>query len=60
MMSLTSHLEELQRKHGDIDRQIEQATASPSTDDLEILSLKRRKLALKDEIAKLKVAHTTH
>lgn len=60
MMSLTSHLEELQRKHGEVDRQISQAMASPSTDDLEILSLKRRKLALKDEIVKLKVAHTTH
>lgn len=60
MMSLTSHLEELQRKHGDLDKQIVQATASPSSSDAEILSLKRRKLALKDEIAKLKVAHTTH
>jgi hypothetical protein len=60
MMSLTSHLEELQRKHGEVDRQISQAMASPSTDGLEILSLKRRKLALKDEITKLKVAHTTH
>jgi hypothetical protein len=60
MMSLTSHLEELQRKHGDLDRQIEQTAASPSSDNLEILALKRRKLALKDEIAKLKVVHTTH
>ncbi|MFC5035537.1 YdcH family protein [Tianweitania sediminis] len=60
MMSLTSHLEELQRKHGDLEKQIVQAMASPSSDDLEILSLKRRKLALKDEITKLKVAHTTH
>ncbi|HEV7417335.1 DUF465 domain-containing protein [Tianweitania sediminis] len=59
-MSLTSHLEELQRKHGDLEKQIVQAMASPSSDDLEILSLKRRKLALKDEITKLKVAHTTH
>jgi hypothetical protein len=60
MMSLTSHLEELQRKHGDLERQIHQAMASPSVDDLEILSLKRRKLALKDEITKLKVVPTTH
>ncbi len=60
MMSLTSHLEELQRKHGDLERELHQAQTSPSMDNLEILSLKRRKLALKDEIAKLKVAHTTH
>lgn len=58
-MSLASHLEELQRKHGDIERQIDEAMAHPSVDDLEIISLKRRKLALKDEIEKLRT-HTTH
>ena len=60
MMSLTSHLEELQRKHGDLERQIDKAAASPSVNDLEILTMKRRKLALKDEITKLKMAPTTH
>lgn len=60
MMSLTSHLEVLQRKHGDLKREIDEAQASPSVDDLQVLTLKRRKLALKDEITKLKVAHTTH
>lgn len=58
-MSLASHLEELQRKHGDIDREIDEAMAHPSVDDLEIVSLKRRKLALKDEIEKLR-SRTTH
>lgn len=58
-MSLASHLEELQRKHGDIERQIDEAMNHPSVDDLEVVSLKRRKLALKDEIEKLKV-QTTH
>ena len=57
-MSLANHLEELERKHGDIDRQIEQAMVHPSSDDLEIVQLKRKKLALKDEIEKLKA--TTH
>lgn len=52
-MSLASHLEELQRKHGDIERELDEAMAHPSVDDLEILNLKRKKLALKDEIAKL-------
>ena len=60
MMSLTSHLEVLQRKHGDLEREIDEAQASPSVDDLQVLTLKRRKLALKDEITKLKVAPTTH
>jgi hypothetical protein len=55
IMSLASHLAELERKHGDIDREIDQALASPSADDLEIVKLKRRKLAIKDQIEKLKL-----
>ncbi len=60
-MSLANHLDELQRKHGDIERERDEAMAHPSVDDLEIVSLKRRKLALKDEIEKLRVVRpTTH
>lgn len=58
-MSLASHLAELQRKHGDIERQIDEAMTSPSFDDLELIKLKRRKLALKDQIEKLRMP-TTH
>ncbi|TIU52122.1 MAG: DUF465 domain-containing protein, partial [Mesorhizobium sp.] len=49
-MSLASHLDELQRKHGDIERELTDAMNHPSVDDLEIVNLKRRKLAIKDEI----------
>ena len=59
-MSLANHLDELQRKHGEIDRQIDEALSHPSVDDLEIVNLKRRKLAIKDEMEKLKGQHTTH
>lgn len=59
-MSLESHLDELRRKHGDIEREIVHAMNHPSVDDLDIVDLKRRKLALKDEIEKLQVADTTH
>jgi hypothetical protein len=52
-MAMDSHLAELVKKHGDLDRRIEEALAHPSTDDLEIAALKRRKLMLKDEIARL-------
>ena len=58
-MSLASHLDELKRRHGDIEREIDEAMLHPSVDDLEIVQLKRRKLALKDEIEKLKVMQTT-
>ena len=54
-MSLASHLEELQRKHGELEREIDEAMAHPSVDDLDIILLKRSKLALKDQIERLKV-----
>ncbi|QDZ00029.1 DUF465 domain-containing protein [Nitratireductor mangrovi] len=54
-MSLASHLEELRRKHGELEREIDDALTHPSVDTLEINRLKRRKLALKDEIEKLTV-----
>ncbi|MEQ1936723.1 YdcH family protein [Mesorhizobium sp. CN5-321] len=59
-MSLASHLDELRKKHGDIEREIDEALLHPSVDDLEIVNLKRRKLALKDEIEKLAGSPTTH
>jgi hypothetical protein len=59
-MSLANHLEELQRKHGDIERQIDEALLHPSVDDLQIVLLKRRKLAIKDEIEKLRSNPTHH
>lgn len=59
-MSLASHLAELERKHGDIEREIDEAMTHPSVDDLTIATLKRRKLALKDEIEKLRSEPTAH
>lgn len=59
-MSLANHLEELQRKHGEIEREIDEVMLHPSADGLEIVNLKRRKLALKDEIEKLKGQPTSH
>jgi hypothetical protein len=59
-MSLASHLDELRKRHGDIEREIGEAMLHPSIDDLEIANLKRRKLAIKDEMEKLKGPPTTH
>lgn len=59
-MSLASHLQELQRKHGDIERRIDEVMLHPSADPLEIATLKRRKLALKDEMEKLRSYPTRH
>ena len=59
-MSLASHLAELQRRHGEIERELDEAMAHPSVDDLDIVLLKRRKLALKDQMEKLKLEPTRH
>jgi hypothetical protein len=59
-MSLASHLAELQKKHGDLERQLHDALMHPSVDSLEIAALKRRKLAIKDEIERLKSEETRH
>lgn len=52
-MSLQAHLASLQRKHEDLEARLSTLVASPSADDAEIAETKRRKLALKDEMAKL-------
>ena len=52
-MSLTSHLQELKRKHENLSEAVEVAQRSPGTDDLEISRLKKEKLHLKEEIARL-------
>ncbi|HEV7255343.1 MAG TPA: DUF465 domain-containing protein [Mesorhizobium sp.] len=59
-MSLANHLDELKRKHGEIERALDEAMNHPSADDLELTALKRRKLQLKDEMEKLKAQPTAH
>ena len=54
-MSLESHLAELQKRHSEIEQQLDQALNHPSVDDTAIGTLKRRKLALKDEIHRLRL-----
>jgi hypothetical protein len=55
-MSIQSHLAELERRHRALEDEITDALAHPSTDDLTIAELKRRKLQVKDEIARVKHA----
>jgi hypothetical protein len=59
-MSIESHLAELQRRHAALESEIREAIAHPSVDDAEVAELKRRKLQLKDEIAKIKSVTTVH
>ena len=61
-MSIQSHLTELEQKHRALEDEIAEAIAHPSTDDAIIAQLKRRKLQVKDQIARLKqeASQTVH
>ena len=59
-MAIESHLAELERRHQALEEEISEARTHPSTDDLELAQLKRQKLHVKDEIAKLKLAVLVH
>ena len=52
-MSITGHLTELRRKHQTLSDAVEVAQRHPGTDDLEIARLKKQKLQIKEEIARL-------
>jgi hypothetical protein len=52
-MSLTSHLQELKKKHENLSDAVEKAQRSPGSDDLEVSRLKKEKLHLKEEINRL-------
>lgn len=52
-MAIQGHLDELERKHRVLEAELNEALAHPSTDDLKIAELKRRKLLLKDEISRV-------
>ena len=52
-MSMESQLAELERRHHALELEIQEALSHPGTDTLAVSELKRRKLQLKDEIARL-------
>lgn len=52
-MMMSSHLQELQKKHQHLSDAVEEAQRSLSVDDLVIADLKKQKLKLKEEIARL-------
>ena len=53
-MTIEAHLATLEKKHGDLERELHAALLSPSVKDQEIAELKRKKLRIKDEINRLK------
>jgi hypothetical protein len=53
-MTIQAHLTELEKRHRKLEDELAEAMAHPSIDDLKIAELKRQKLQVKDEIARLK------
>ncbi len=53
-MSIQTHLAELERRHRALEAEIAEALTHPSTDDLKIAELKRRKLQVKDQLTRLR------
>ena len=55
-MSLSSHLEELRRKHATLKAEVEEAQRSPGIDSHHLRELKKEKLRLKEQIFRLEDA----
>ncbi len=52
-MSLSSHVEELKKKHRTLSDKVEQEQRAPGASTAEIARLKKQKLRLKEEIERL-------
>jgi hypothetical protein len=52
-MSLNAHLEELKKKHNSLSSAVEAAQRAPGVDTLEVATMKKQKLKLKQEITRL-------
>ncbi len=55
-MTTEGHIAALERRHKEIERQIEDELTHLSHDDLMVAALKRKKLEIKDELQKLNAA----
>ncbi|OUD10056.1 DUF465 domain-containing protein [Marivivens niveibacter] len=55
-MSLSSHIQELRKKHQTLSAKVDAVQRSPSASSLEVAQLKKQKLMVKEEITRL----TTH
>ncbi|MDR6293543.1 MULTISPECIES: YdcH family protein [Inquilinus] len=52
-MAVAERMEALRTKHAALDRNLEDAIHRPLPDEIEVLRLKKEKLRLKDEMARL-------
>jgi hypothetical protein len=59
-MAIEAHLMELEKRHEALEQEISEVLTHPSADDLKVVELKRRKLHVKDEIARLRQDASVH
>ena len=55
-MTTESHIAALERRHQELDREIQNEMAHVSYDDQAVAALKRKKLEIKDELVRLKAS----
>jgi len=55
-MNLSSHLQELKRKHSNLSKRVEEAQRQPGSSDFELATMKKQKLRLKEEIERLQAS----
>jgi hypothetical protein len=55
-MTTESHIAALERRHRELDREIQDEMAHVSYDEQMIAALKRKKLEIKDELVRLKAS----
>ena len=58
-MTVAEHVDALRAKHASLKQAVEEEHQRPHPDDLHIAELKREKLRIKDEIARLEAELTT-
>jgi hypothetical protein len=59
-MATSTQLAELEQRHQMLENEINDALQHPSTEDIKLTELKRRKLQLKDQIARLSQNMSVH
>ncbi|MCZ4353133.1 DUF465 domain-containing protein [Roseovarius aestuarii] len=55
-MSMSSHIDELKKKHQVLSQQVDEAQRAPSVSTLKVAELKKQKLRIKEEITRLSVS----
>jgi len=58
-MSVSSHLDQLRQKHEALEARIREEQRRPGADNVEITSLKREKLLIKERIERMAEANAT-